>query len=337
MYWQTKAKIMKTCSLLPAGGGIYRFIQKTFGRLKANHMSRIPAQIEMAQWIFDMGGKVEGKTFFEVGTGHNPIVPIGFFLCGSEKVVTVDLHRRLDLGILKKSLTWMAENRDEIYGYYDRITEMEAINPHNSKSVGFNSTADRGDEKSKAAINHKIFMKRMDLIDSLKKRPEKFLSEANIQYLAPSDAADTGLPGAGVDYHISNCVFEHIPRKNIERILKEAKRILKKDGITMLFIDLSDHFQHQDRGITRINFLRYSENEWDRIADNEFAYCNRLRVNDYLLLFEGSGFDVCRKEVVVDNEARKSMENGFMVDEKFRGYSVDELCITGLRVGLKPI
>jgi len=42
-------------------------------------------------------GKVEGKTFFEVGTGHNPIVPIGFFLCGAEKIVTVDLHRRLDL------------------------------------------------------------------------------------------------------------------------------------------------------------------------------------------------------------------------------------------------
>lgn len=40
MRWQTKAKIMKICALLPAGG-IYRFIQKTFGRLKADPMSRI--------------------------------------------------------------------------------------------------------------------------------------------------------------------------------------------------------------------------------------------------------------------------------------------------------
>ena len=44
MRWQTKAKIMKSCAFLPAGG-IYRFIQKTFGRLKADPMSRIPAQI----------------------------------------------------------------------------------------------------------------------------------------------------------------------------------------------------------------------------------------------------------------------------------------------------
>lgn len=78
--WKTKAKIMKGCALLPAGAGIYRFIQKTFGRLKANPMSRIPAQTEIARWIFEMGGKVGGKTVFEVGTGHCLIVPIGFFV-----------------------------------------------------------------------------------------------------------------------------------------------------------------------------------------------------------------------------------------------------------------
>lgn len=92
---------MKACALLPMGGGIYRFIQKMFGRLKANPISRIPVQIEMARWIFEMGGKVEGKTFFGVGTGHCPVVPIGFFLCGAEKIVTVDFHRRLDFEILK--------------------------------------------------------------------------------------------------------------------------------------------------------------------------------------------------------------------------------------------
>ena len=270
-------------------------------------MSRIPSQIEMARWIFDMGGKVEGKTFFEVGTGHNPIVPIGFFFCGAEKVITVDLHRSLDFGILKKSLVWMSENRDEICGYYDGVT-----NPQIAQII-----------------------ERMDLIDRLKEMPEKFLSEANIQYLAPADAADTGLPDASVDYHISTTVFEHIPGVDIKRILKEAKRILKKDGMAIHFIDLSDHFQHQDKSISRINFLRYSDKEWNKIAGNEFAYCNRLRVSDCLALFKEAGFDVCRKEATVDDEARKNMENGFMVDEKFRGYSVDELCVAGFRVALK--
>jgi SAM-dependent methyltransferase len=268
-------------------------------------MARIPAQIEMAQWILEMGGKVEGKTFFEVGTGHCPVVPIGFFLCGAEEIVTVDLHKRLDLGILKKSLGWMAENRDEVCGYYDGIAKRA------------------------------VFNERMDLIDSLKEMPEKFLSEANIQYLAPADAADIDLPDASVDYHISTTVFEHIPKEDIARILKEAKRILKDDGVALHFIDLSDHFQHQNKSITTINFLKYSEEEWVKIAGNEFAYCNRLRASDYFALFKEVGFDVCHKEVQEDKEARESMGSGFVVDERFRDYRVDDLCVTGLRVALK--
>jgi len=48
------------------------------------------------------------------------------------------------------------------------------------------------------------------LIGSLKGKLEKFLPEANIQYLAPAEA-DTGLPDASIDYHISTTVFAHIP------------------------------------------------------------------------------------------------------------------------------
>jgi len=80
------------------------------------------------------------------------------------------------------------------------------------------------------------------------------------------------------------------------------------------FIDLSDHFKHQDKSITSINFLRYSDEEWDKIAGNEFVYCNRLRASDYLVLFKEAGFDICRHEIQEDEEARKSIRNGFMVD-----------------------
>jgi hypothetical protein len=73
---------MKTCAFFPAGAVLYKIIQKTFGRLKANPMSRIPLQILMVRWILDISDKVEGMTFFEVGTRHDPIVPIAFFYAG---------------------------------------------------------------------------------------------------------------------------------------------------------------------------------------------------------------------------------------------------------------
>ena len=298
---------MKACSLLPAGGSVYRFIQKKFGRLKADPMSRIPAQAQMAHWILEMEGKIEGKVFFEVGTGHNPIVPIGFFLCGAKKIVTVDRYRRLDLDILKKSLAWLAENRKEIFEHYESVVEWS------------------------------VFNERMDLLKKLAQKPKECMLEANIEYLAPADASNIGLPDESIDYHISTTVFEHIPRQDIKQILNEARRILKEDGAAIHFIDLSDHFQHQDNSITSINFLKYSENEWIRIAGNEFAYCNRLRVSDYSILFKEEGFDIFRKEVVVDRDARKVIQNGFILDGRFRNYNVDDLCATGLRIALKKI
>lgn len=151
------------------------------------------------------------------------------------------------MGILEKSLAWMAEKRNNLYEYYDKVVERT------------------------------VFDKQIDLIDRLKHKPENFLTEANIVYLVPVDAANTGLPDASVDYNISNTVLEHIPKKDIEQILKEGRRILKDDRIAIHFIDLSDHFQHQDSSITKINFLRYSDENWEKIAGIQLAYCNRLR------------------------------------------------------------
>ena len=71
------------------------------------------------------------------------------------------------------------------------------------------------------------------------------------------------------------------------------------------------------------------------VASNEFAYCNRLWASDYPVLFEELGFDICRKKVQEDEEAKESMRKGVVLDERFRDYSVDDLCITGLRVALR--
>lgn len=108
---------------------------------------------------------------------------------------------------------------------------------------------------------------------------------------------------------------------------------MKDDGTAIHFIDSGDYFQHQEKSITSINFLRYSEKEWNKIDGNEFSYCNRMRASDYLALFREAEFELCRKEVQDDKEARKSMM--VMVDEGFRSYKVDDLCVTGFRIALK--
>jgi len=77
-----------------------------------------------------------------------------------------------------------------------------------------------------------------------------FFKMENVQYLAPADAANTNLLDNSIDYHISTNVLEHISYEVIRNIFIEAKRILKDKGVAIHFIDLSDHFQHQDNSIS---------------------------------------------------------------------------------------
>jgi len=250
MKWQQKAKIMKILSNIPMGGVLYKFLQKKFGRLTSDPMPNIKKQIAITDWLHQYNFPIEGKIFFEVGTGHNAIVPVGFFLSGAKRVVTIDLYKRLDYNIMKNSLFYLVKNRHLIEFLYSNKT------------------------------NSIILNKRLDLLSEYWSTPRQFIKMANIQYLAPADAANTNLLNDSIDYHISTNTLEHIPYEVIRNIFIEAKRILKDKGIAIHFIDMSDHFQHQDSSISRINFLRFSDDEWSYIAGNQFAYCNRLRATD---------------------------------------------------------
>jgi len=361
---------MRCCAVLPWGGVIYRHIQKAFGRLGARPMSRLPGQAEMAKWILeyrnavmpicrDEGGEtnggetdyardgwmaspdgwkkvhrgipeidgddrmirmtpeasdaslfekkgVEGKRFFEVGTGHVPVAPIGWFLCGAGSVVTVDLHRRLEKGLTRKSLEWMAEHRDEVFGVYAGV------------------------------VDEGVFDERFAVLIRFQHDPFVFFREAGIQYLAPMDAARTNLPDESIDFHFSITVLEHIPKNIIKGIFLEAKRILKPTGAAAHFVDLSDHFQHQDPSISKINFLRYSEAEWQRIAGNEFAYCNRIRPSDYISLFQEQGFSIVRQSSGVDWDSLGHLQKeSFLLDRGFLRYGLEDLCSISLKVLLE--
>ncbi len=268
-------------------------------------MPNIKKQIEIANWLHQNNISIEGKTFFEVGTGHNAIVPVGFFLSGAKRVVTVDLYRRLDYNIMKNGLFYLVKNRHLIESLYSN------------------------------KINSVILNERLDLLSEYWSTPRQFIKMANIQYLAPANAANTNLLDNSIDYHVSTNVLEHISYEVIKNIFIEAKRILKDKGIAIHFIDLSDHFQYQDNSIGRINFLRFSDNEWSYIAGNQFAYCNRLRVNDYLNLFNELKFDIIHIEKIIDENSINKIQDGFKINKKFNSYNLEDICTTSLGIMLR--
>jgi SAM-dependent methyltransferase len=294
---------MKVCSSIPRGHSLYTLLQKHFGNLNDNPWSRVSVQEKMAQWLLEAGIAIPGKVFFEVGTGHKPIIPICFFLMGAHKFITVDLHKRMDLKLLKGVLNNLASQREGL------------------------------EEKWKDLVSADVFRQRFDMLVCYKDDPELFLSKSGIQYLAPVDAGLTSLPDGSIDCHLSNTVMEHIPPKALSNIVTEAFRLLKKGGVALHFIDLSDHFQHQDASIAEINFLRYSESEWKRIAGNEFAYTNRLRTSDYLSIFREVPFVVLRKNV--RQGSKSELNSKVPLNQSFDSYAQEDIHAVELRILLQ--
>lgn len=116
-----------------------------------------------------------------------------------------------------------------------------------------------------------------------------------IEYHAPCDAGNTGYALGSFDACISTNTLEHIPALDIERILAELRRILRRAGLISAVIDYSDHYAHTDASIGRLNFLQFSDKEFEK-HNHGVHYQNRLRHDDYLALFRGAGFGVLRAQ-----------------------------------------
>jgi hypothetical protein len=149
-----------------------------------------------------------------------------------------------------------------------------------------------------------------------------------IRYMAPADAGATTLPAGSVDYHVSYTVLEHIPPDDLKRVLREGTRLLAEDGKFIHLVDLSDHFSHSDRSLSRINFLKFTDEEWRSLAGNRFMYQNRLRVCDYERLFAELGIAAERASTIIDEHARRELSDGFPLAERFRGVDIDALATT---------
>jgi hypothetical protein len=298
MNWKYKSIIVKIFSLLPYGDYFYLILQKLFGTLTPNPKFRYKHITKTLNILKINNIDLSNKTIFEVGTGHFPIIPIFFFLFGAKKIYTYDLNKRLQYKYLKKTIDYILNDIDLITDLYSSFVDKD------------------------------IFIVRLNLLKNIRNKSNFLLSDINIIYTAPGDARFVDLPSNSIDIHYSCTVFEHIPFEILDGILYESKRLVKKNGVILHLIDPSDHFAHQDKNISKINFLKYSNQKWKFIADNKFAYCNRLRYSDFINLFNKNNYNIVYEEKVIDERSLNELKNGFKVNSVFENYSISELATT---------
>lgn len=281
---------------------MYGQLQRRFGNLRPDPFGRVPHHVTMLQTLGRAGFDVDGARCLEVGTGHLPTLPILFHLAGAKNVLTVDLHRRVQWDLVRDAMRALSNSVKELVAIYEGLVDEVDIR------------------------------KRLQTMSNYSDRPADFLTYAGIEYLAPADAAVLPEPADSFDLHFSTTVLEHIEPSALTLILREAARVLRVDGVALHIIDPSDHFAHSDESISLINFLRFSGREWDKIAGNEFGYCNRLRAPELLGIFSEVGLDVITNRAVVDDNSLREIESGFPLDPSFAHFTPRELCTVKMEV-----
>mgnify|MGYP006440411699 CR=1 FL=1 len=303
MNWKYKALIQNAISILPSSlsYNAYYYVQRNFGGLKNyTPLRRLLAGVKTWNHIIDVGQNPVGKTFFEVGTGHIPVVPIAYYLMGSFKTFTIDINPYLKDELLWECIRFLQNNKEIV-----------------RETFGSN-------------LNWERYHYILDLSQNQKLSTHELLDEFNIKYIAPADASKTSISNQSIDYHTSYTVFEHIPPAVLKSILTEGNRLLKDDGLFIHRIDYSDHFSHGDKSISSINFLKYNDDEWNRYADNKYMYMNRLRHDDYIRLFESVGHQILKTTIDVNNYSENLLRSGnFKLSDRFKEKAIDILKISG--------
>jgi len=303
MHWKLKATIQNTVSLLPSSTSyaLYYWLQRHLGGLRRiNPVSELSKGIETWKLIKALKYEPLDKVFLEVGTGRIALVPLSYWLMGARKTISIDLNPYLKGELIKESIQYISNHKNEIENLFGSLLDNKRWNTllEFTKNANFST--------------------------------EAYLNLCQIDYIAPSNAANTGLAPHSIDFHTSSKVFEHIPLEILKQIIKEGNRIINKNGLFIHDIDYSDHFSHSDTKISAINFLSYSDHEWERYAGNRYMYMNRLRHDDFLELFRHIGHNIVENIPKIDKRSQDLLKSGVLqLDERFKKKSEDILSISG--------
>ncbi len=295
MNWKLKAHLLAAISRAPLGNTLYHYLQRLGGTNKIAAERDVNRALELVDLSLAAGQQIAGSVCFEVGTGWRPFVPFVLTLGGAKEVITVDVNPWLTEEYVLE--TWRA-----IKGFLGEIaahcgvSEADVIARYQAVEVG-------------SATMQNLF------------------SQLNITYQYPGDARDTKLPEDSVDLIVSSNVLEHIPASIQVEIHQESFRILKAGGLAVHRFNPQDHYATVDASISHINFLQFSEQQWEWYGGG-LSYHNRLRAPVYRDLFLQCGFEieVCRERV--DARSVEAINSGSLnVHPDFEGYTPEELSV----------
>ena len=123
---------------------------------------------------------------------------------------------------------------------------------------------------------------------------KKYHLPSFVEYYPKSNVISSTLPD-DIDLVFSRFVLEHVTPDDLVDMHKRFYKEFKDDVYILHLISPSDHRAYTDKSISHYDFLKYSQQQWDKIQ-TKFDYHNRMRLPQYLNIFEETGFEVVSLE-----------------------------------------
>lgn len=295
-----KAGVQAVLAQIPGGEFLNHQLQILNGfhsRLQWEVQNNIAHLATLVSVIQQSGVKPDGAVTVEVGTGWVPTLPLGMYLLGAE-VHTYDHVSHARMANIKRLL--------DCYP-----TLLGPLSAH---------------------ADERLLRARLEALAwNAKSSVQDWLRPFGIYYHAPGDAAQSGLAAESVDLHFSVAVLEHVPENAVQRMLGEAYRILKPNGLTYHHIGLHDHYSEIDAQATYVNFLQYSDSVWKILGQNRVQFHNRLRNIDFLRMFKEAGFEVIHYKGKVDETSLRALET-MRLNPRFRNYERRDLATYAMTI-----
>jgi hypothetical protein len=155
-----------------------------------------------------------------------------------------------------------------------------------------------------------------------------------VEYYPNKDISDESLKNIHVIY--SRFVLEHVSPEKIKKMHLRFKKTLDPGTRIFHFISPSDHRAYVDKSLSLQDFLRYSQREWDK-KQTRFDYHNRLRLPDYLQLFEDLDLEIVHSEFDIppkDSAAYKKFK-AVPLHEDYLKYAEEDLLAGSINIVLK--
>ena len=207
------------------------------------------------------------KSVHEQGTGWHGIDIIVFYLLGVERIYTTDVRDLLKMDIVRKVVSFLVRNSNKYSVYEDKI----------------------------------LFLK-----ENIKYDRAQFLSSINTVYCV-NDRFDkfrnlNDFYKEGFDMFYSDSVLQRFKISDLREYIVSTLSLSNNESFHYHKVDCKDFFSIRNQKIPQLYYLRVNNFVWETLTCRKLNYQNRLRIFDFVLLFERSLGKTRTRNELVNNE-----------------------------------